>query len=341
MHVCIVPEYPLNLMTGGLQVQAEETCRALNQLGGGVSAELLAWSEPRPLADVYHFIGFPRYLYRLAELVRDAGRPYFITLLFGGAVSRAGLWQARLRLFANTRILRQQAVRRAIEGARGIMTITEGDAAAARFLYGLEAARIHVVPNGVPDAFFQASPAAWHRQYGPKPFVLCVGALQPRKGQWLLVEACNQLQLPVVLLGPALPGEAAYAQRVQDALRRNAAFGGIWRGDLRNEDELLVSAYGACRLFALLSSSETQPLSVMQAMAAKKPVLLLRAAYLRQGLFQDIPQVTSSSPEAIAAALETAWQRAQATALPAAYSWRAVARQLAAIYGVKQPEAGS
>ena len=31
--VCVVPEYPMNLMTGGLQVQAEETCKALQRSG--------------------------------------------------------------------------------------------------------------------------------------------------------------------------------------------------------------------------------------------------------------------------------------------------------------------
>lgn len=295
MRICIIPEYPMSLMTGGLQVQAEETCTALNQLGADVSAELFNWSEKRPLPDVYHFIGFPRYLSCLSQLIHSAGRPYFITMLFGGRLSRGTLWEARLRMLAKALILRQSAVPEPVSRARGLITITQGDAHAARFLYTLPENRVHLVPNGVSTRFFAAEPGAWRRQYGSKPFVLCVGAIQRRKGQLLLVEACNQLELPVVLLGPVLPGEAAYAQDVRQAMQSNQQLGGLWRTDLRNEDELLVSAYAACRVHALLSSAETQPLSVMQAMAARKPVLLLKAASLETRCSTTFPPRTGQA----------------------------------------------
>jgi glycosyltransferase involved in cell wall biosynthesis len=156
--------------------------------------------------------------------------------------------------------------------------------------------------------------------------------VQPRKNQLLLLEAANQLRLPVVLLGPVLPGERPYGERVGAAANINQAHGGRWMQHLRNEDPLLASAYAACRLFVLLSSAETQPLSVMQAMAAQRPVLLLQAPYARDALFGDLPVAASAEPSVVVEALKRSWEGGQGTKLSREYTWLEVARQLQAIY---------
>ena len=62
MRVCIVPVYPLSLMTGGLQIQAVETCKALAVLGGGMTAEMFDWSKTEKSYDLYHFIELPEHM---------------------------------------------------------------------------------------------------------------------------------------------------------------------------------------------------------------------------------------------------------------------------------------
>ena len=219
MRVCIVPEYPMSLMAGGLQVQAKETYSSMVSIGQ--EAELFHWSEERPLADLYHFVGFPSYMSRIMELVREAGRPYVITMLFGGKPDPATVRRARIRHYLNAHVLRRRERYDAIHGAAAIITITDGDKQAARSIFGLSEERIHVVVNGVADGFFSSSAALWQTQFGPAPLVLCVGAVQPRKNQLLLVEACNQAGLPVVLLGPVLPGQGGYADSVAAAMNEN------------------------------------------------------------------------------------------------------------------------
>jgi glycosyltransferase involved in cell wall biosynthesis len=221
----------------------------------------------------------------------------------------------------------------AILRAAYVVTITEADAAAAHIIFGVAKIKIEVVPNGVPEDFFECSPTAWQNAHGNNGFVLCVGAVQQRKGQLLLAQVCNRLKLPLVLLGPVLPGEAEYAQRVGDAMRENEALGGRWLQHLRNEDALLLSAYAACRVFALLSNGETQPLSIMQAMAARKPVLLRDAPYADDELFRRLPRVASTDVSVVAAALKEIWQNGKATELSPDYSWQSVARRLQVIYG--------
>lgn len=331
MRVCIVPEYPASLMTGGLQVQAEETCAALAGLPG-VEAELFNWSERRALPDLYHFIGLPEHMNRITELVRQAGRPYFCTLLFGGSTDPMRLRMAGLRHRLKAGVLRQGARRRAVHGAARVITITPGDALAAQTIYGLEPARVTVVPNGVADGFFAAPTEPWRSQHGEQAFILCVGAVQRRKQQLLLLKAANAARLPVVLIGPVLPGEEAYGAEVAAEVRENAPLGGRWLQGLNAADPLLVSAYGACRLFVLLSREETQPLSVLQAMAARKPVLVGAAGYLADEPFRGLPAVAAGSVDEVTAALRRAWEEARPTSLERGYSWRAVAEQLRELY---------
>ncbi len=332
MRVCIVPEYPMSLMTGGLQVQAVRTFEALSNVDSEITAELFDWSKTKTLADVYHFVGLPRYLSRITELVRQADRPYVVTLLFGSNRERLNLWTAATRQFINSQVLRRRERFNAVAHAARIIAITEADAEAATVIYGVRRNRIDVIPNGVAKEFFESTPELWRKRFGPQPFVLCVGAIQQRKGQLLLAETCNELQLPLVLLGPVLPGETSYAKKVEEKMKQNEKFGGQWLRSLSNNDLLLHSAYAACRVFALFSASETQPLSVMEAMASAKPVLLLRAPYTDDQLFRDVPMVGTPNVDAAATALKSVWNSGRAIQLASDYTWPAVAERLGAIY---------
>jgi glycosyltransferase involved in cell wall biosynthesis len=330
MRVCIVPEYPMSLMTGGLQVQAVETCKALSSLNGGMTAELFDWSKADTPADLYHFISLSHF--GLADLVRKAGRPYLITILFGGVHNSFQLRLAAARRLASSMLLGKKDRDKAILGAASIVTITEADSRAAHVIFGLESRKVVVVPNGVAEGFFECTPGAWHKTYGTKDFILCVGAVQQRKNQLLLAQICNQLKLPLVLLGAVLPGETEYALGVEREMRENESLGGRWLRHLKNGDELLVSAYAACRVFALLSSKETQPLSVMEAMAARKPILLMDAAYTKDALFCDLPRISSAHLPLGVEALEKAWKSGKPTELSTDYTWHGVARRLQTIY---------
>jgi glycosyltransferase involved in cell wall biosynthesis len=242
------------------------------------------------------------------------------------------LWLASARHFAKACVLGRRQGYNAIRRAAEVVTITEADADAVRKIYRLEKSRIHVVPNGVNEGFFSYSPSLWQEKFGAKPFVLSVGAIQKRKNQLLLLEACNELCLPVVLLGPVLPGEKDYARRVASAAKKNEALGGRWLQSLQSDDPLLFSAFAACRLFCLFSTSETQPLSVLQAMAARKPILLSRASYTKDSPFSELPTIGSNDRKALNQALEKTWSLGNPASLSRNHTWHQIARRLKAVY---------
>lgn len=329
-RICIVPEYPLGLMTGGLQVQAEGTFKAL--CAAGVDAEMLEWSSPSPVADLYHFVGFPPPMASIAGLVRAAGKPYVCTVLFGGVRSPLQMTVARIRRAAKAAFFGQREYHRALADAAAVVAVNEAEGLAARRIFGLPIGKVAVIGHGVDNAFAGAKPDEWQSKYGGNPFILSVGAVQPRKNQLHLVQAANMAGLPLVLIGPVLPGEEAYAGQVAEAMKRNAAYGGAWVPGLAAQDSLLKSAYAACRMFALVSHCESQPIAVMEAMAARKPVLLGDAGYAQEPPFEHLARTSGTRIESAARALRTVWETGQASLLPSRYLWGEVARALSGVY---------
>lgn len=329
-RICIVPEYPLSLMTGGVQVQALATFKALKEQG--LNVELFSWCAEIPPADLYHFVGFPSYLSSLAALLHRKGIPYVCTILCGGHRSRTTLWAARLRHNLNAVLPCRPEYHESVMGADTIVVITHADAAVVRYVFGVPSSRVVVVENGVDERYRLSSPSLWRQRYGDRPFVLCVGHIQSRKNQLFLLKVANQSGVPVVLIGAVMSGQEEYARHVESEIRANAVFGGMWLRDLSADDPLLVSAYAACQAYILLSHQETQPLSVLEAMAAGKPVLLGDASYTRECPFEGLATTSRTQVSVASRDIETLWKHGAASSLPAAFSWGQVAGKLNSVY---------
>jgi glycosyltransferase involved in cell wall biosynthesis len=120
-----------------------------------------------------------------------------------------------------------------------------------------------VVPHGVAARnFADADASDFTDRYGLTDFILCVGNIERRKNQLLLVEAAHDLERPIVLIGPVFPGDGDYLAmcrlRGADAL---TYIKGLPR-------ELVASAYKAAAVHALPSFAEGSALSTMEAAAA-------------------------------------------------------------------------
>ena len=331
IRICIVPEYPNSLMTGGMQVQAEKTCAALRRQGA--NAELFDWTRKQLPADLYHFIGFPAYLAELARLVRAAGKRYVCTVLTGGLSDQTRMLKAQVKLAIARCYSASRLHEEMLCEADAVIAIIKADAEGLQKLYHPASGPIRVVANGVDDAFFSATPDLWRQRLGTTPFLLSVGAIQRRKNQWLLADLCNQIGIALVLLGSVLPGECAYARAVERAMDLNSRrYGGRWIKDLGPDDPLLISAFSACNAFALFSAAETQPLSILQAMAAQRPVLLGKAEYTLEPPFNSLPTVSLNKPQQVLDTMSNFWKKGELTTLPVSYRWDQVAAELITIY---------
>lgn len=123
----------------------------------------------------------------------------------------------------------------------------------------------HVVPNGFPDSFIEASPQHFREQFPdlPDEFILCVARISARKNQHWLAKISHELGLSLVLLGPV--NDQNYFNSVTSY--SNVRYLGTLQG------ELLASAYSAAKAHVLPSWFETPGLSSIEAGACGTVVI--------------------------------------------------------------------
>lgn len=146
---------PFSLAHGGQQIQIERTYAALQQLG--VEVDYLRWYDGNQKGDILHFFG--RIPTGLLLKARDKGMKVIIADLLGAQATRTS---ARLAV--------QKALIRGIQAALprlatihfdwssyrladACIAVTRTEAELLTTLFSVPPARVHIVPNGVEDAF--------------------------------------------------------------------------------------------------------------------------------------------------------------------------------------------
>jgi glycosyltransferase involved in cell wall biosynthesis len=118
--------------------------------------------------------------------------------------------------------------------------------------------KVHIIPNGI-DKFWFKKVATQETE----PYVLTVGRIEPSKGQYGAAEACKKMSLKYVMVGERK--DENYAKACE-------AHGAIWMPPMKPKD--LIKQYAACSVFCLPSKAEIFPLTVMEAGAQGKPIVL-------------------------------------------------------------------
>lgn len=120
-----------------------------------------------------------------------------------------------------------------------------------------------IVPASVPaDVMTAKEVPSLRERYGGRDFVLSVGRIEDRKNQWTLIRACEQLSLPLVLVGSASMDQLRYLADCKRGAGPNTYFvSGLERGDL-------LTHYATAKVHAMASWFELPGLSTLEAAAA-------------------------------------------------------------------------
>ena len=131
------------------------------------------------------------------------------------------------------------------------------------------------IPNGIDKWWLEPV------KYKTEDYVLTVGRVDGTKGQLRVAEECKRLGLKYKIVGEGIN---------KDYLKKCQKLGAEHLGVLTGDE--LKEVYAKCRVFALLSDTEIQPLTVMEAGALNKPVVL------NDKCLFDFPGISSTIKEA-------------------------------------------
>lgn len=335
---------------GGDTVVIEKTVEGLKQRGIDVTVDLEGTQDPGAY-DLLHLFNFalPLMLKPLAEKAKQSGTPYVVTTLCedvptfhtqSHAVSqtlieyvRAG--QDRKWLEANWPKLNEIPACNAFDNhwlaknARALISNGEGESAIIRTTY-LEAAPVYEVKLGCEIGVPEADPTIFEREFGVSDFILCVGRIESRKNQLMLLKALEDLDLPLVLAGGGFSYQPDYEAAVRSFKRRGKTL--ILD---RISPELLASAYAAAKVHALPSWFELPGLVSLEAAYYGCNIVATGVGTTKDYLGEDAFYCNAEDANSILNAVLAAYYAPQRTSLSEkvkTYNWDKTAQATLDVY---------
>jgi glycosyltransferase involved in cell wall biosynthesis len=231
------------------------------------------------------------------------------------------------------RIYKPLILRPVLRGAAAVVVFSDEQRSAVASKYGVDPARIAVIPNGVDDTFRYAEQRLPH----PKPRLLFVGRLSVQKNLFLLLQALDGVseRFDTTLVGDGeLEAELKEAVRVRRL--QNVRFHG------RADGAELRMLYQSADVFVLPSEREGMPLVLLEALAMGLPIVATNVPGNRDVVIdgENGVLVPLGDPSALRQALlsvtsdPAAYRRMSEASrrLADRYSWQAVSAEFEQIY---------
>ena len=269
--------YPMLFQnTGGLQIQILETAKALRKRGIEITL-VNPITQRLNEFDLIHVFGAINGNHRISEQAKAFGLPVAVSPLlqphwtkslgrrarfFEKLIGRATHWEIKTEFRHIESFLLNSDI---------IIALGTRERNSIESAFSIKPEKIRVIPNGVPQRFFQTTPNDFCLAYNiASGFILCVGTISEYKNQLTVARATVGSGRALVLIGPTLSSSQHYLGELLDFPHVRHI------GPLDHESPLLCSAYAAASIFCLTSLAEVMPLSVLEALAADTPVVMTK-----------------------------------------------------------------
>jgi glycosyltransferase involved in cell wall biosynthesis len=164
------------------------------------------------------------------------------------------------------------------------------------------------------------------------PFILCVGRIEPRKGQLDVVGVARELGLGLVLVGARSRLSPGYVQKVLRAARSLREFTHVERAS----QEELVDWYMSASSHVLASWFETVGLVSLEAVACGCPAVSTERSYIQEYLGESCIYVRPGDGASLVKGVESALARGRQsdtnTARARRFTWESAVSELLPTY---------
>ena len=305
---------------GGDTTVLERLCKGLTEKGINVEVDITGAQSPAGF-DIVHLFNFatPAITQEYASRAINAGVPYVVTTLYEDVaefhyqshyvanklieyVQRgqvAGSWTLTAGELGSLPRANRFPADEIARHAAALFPNGKGEAIALKRDFPF-AKDIREVPVGYEIGATQG-PELFERTYGVKDFIFCVGRLESRKNQLMLLKALETSDLPIVFAAGGFSYQPEYEAAVRGFQRPGKT---IVIG--RMDADMLSSAYAACRAHVLPSWYELPGLVTLEAASRGKNIVVTRtgttADYVADKAFYCAPWDADSIASAVLAA---------------------------------------
>ncbi len=322
---------------GGLQIQILETVAHLRAAGVDIR-----WVDPTAeyLAEYDLVHVFSADNCKTIQYVKTEGKPIVLSSVLQ---SRWSIWEnvvAKLCTEVTAKLTRWEVTtsyqqrHSTLSAADHIIALGKAEKQMLIKRYDQAAEKISVIPNGISQRFFDASPERFRAEYeiGDR-FVFCAGDISEYKNQLAVVRATAAMDVSVVLCGTCVETRNGYLQRCIAEGNGRVHY----LGRLEHDDPLLASAFAAASVYVLPSKGEVLPLSILEALAAGTPALVTKLHSLDIAPCPPVfDEVDGSDVRAIARGIEDVLRSpvdpARCKALVESYKWENIVAPIIDIY---------
>jgi glycosyltransferase involved in cell wall biosynthesis len=327
MKVILDHNYLFILAHGGVQIQIEQTYRALRE--AQVDVEYSRWWDETQRADIIHYFGRPSIPY--VDQAQRRGIRVVMAQLLGGLGSRPP-WvlpfqKAAITLARKTlpQIITARFAWDVYQKVDAAVALTPWEAHLMHYMFGAPKEKVHVVANGVEEVFFQSKPATRGQ------WLVCVATIAPVKRMVELAEAALRAQTPIWVVGKAYSDSDPHAQRFFALARENPKI--IRYEGAINDRARIAQIYREARGFVLLSRWESLSLSALEAAACECPLLLSDLPWARTTFKENVSYCPVASTSGTANVLRQFYDTApNLKSPPKPPTWLEIAEQLKTVY---------
>ncbi|HEY5368651.1 MAG TPA: glycosyltransferase family 4 protein [Hanamia sp.] len=293
MKVKYLPHQPHCFAFGGFDLQMINTLDAVIKEGVDAS-KLDIWSRDNNF-DIIHLWGVGPHNYLVIDFAKKSRKMIVATVISSYHDTLRSKLGYYYRFFQVKQLIQYY------KKIDKIVVLNNEQLSVLTKYYKVSPSKIEIIPNIIENEYFKIPIFNFFEKYGVSNYVLCTGNISSRKNQHNLALACINLNLNLVLIGNVLDGETLYGEKLETLVTKNRNI--VWIRELPSGSEELVSAYYNCKVYALPSKSETQPISALEAVAMHKPLILMDRKYAHQSFYKGTTLCKSPSVKDIEQAL--------------------------------------
>jgi glycosyltransferase involved in cell wall biosynthesis len=191
---------------------------------------------------------------------------------------------------------------------------------------------LRVVPHGVDPSWGEADPEPFCKHAGVREFVLYSGSIEPKNQQIGFLWAMKNVDVPIVVLGDAVPQCEWYLEECRSVAGPGVQF--VSAASL--DTQMLASAYAACRSMVVGSGVPAAERVALKAGASGTPLVLFEGGSESEYFGQQAIYIPSDDMAGIRRGVLAAMERKRSKNLAehvcTYFSWNAVARALRNAY---------